>query len=69
MSVLWNTAAQGVPEATIVFLILGKLTYAATFATVYLYASKLFPTPTRSPALGMCSKVARLGLLAAIPPE
>ncbi|XP_014674994.1 PREDICTED: organic cation transporter protein-like isoform X2 [Priapulus caudatus] len=44
---------------------LGKMFVAATFATVYIYSSELYPTVLRNVGLGSNSVLARIGAMAA----
>ena len=45
--------------------LIGKMEASAAFATVFVYSAELFPTPVRNSAIGLCSKLARIGALLA----
>ncbi|XP_071800449.1 solute carrier family 22 member 4-like [Asterias amurensis] len=47
--------------AKTVVAMVGKFCITATFNTIYLWTSEMFPTPVRTVAIGMCSVAARVG--------
>jgi len=53
------------PQASVFFIMVGKLASAGAFAAIYLFSTELFPTVLRNLGIGLCSLSARIGGIAA----
>ncbi|XP_037605526.1 solute carrier family 22 member 5-like [Sebastes umbrosus] len=49
------------PEMSVALAMLGKSSFATSFALMYVYTSELYPTMLRNTAAGTCSTFSRLG--------
>ena len=57
---------MSIPRFQLVLSLVGKFGASISFFIVYLYTAELFPTTVRNQAVGICSLVARIGVITAL---
>ena len=61
MNANWNTDPA---YFRVVMSLFGKFFISCSFGLVYFYTAELFPTSTRSAAVGLCSTISKFGSFA-----